>query len=117
MGRFTFRKEERIHRKRDFERALKEGRRFKGRGFTLVILRRNDLSCRRIGIIVSRKVKGAVRRNRTKRLVREYFRLNKEKFPSSSDIIVIIYTLFKDYWEVVDLFTPALETIKRKVDG
>ena len=112
MGNFTFKREERISKKRDFERVLKDGRRFKGKGFTLIVLRRNDLSHRRIGIIVSRKVRGAVKRNRTKRLVREFFRLNKDRFPPSSDIIVIAYTFFRDYWEVVGLFTPLLETMK-----
>ena len=117
MGDFTFRKGERLQRRRDFERALREGRRFRGKGFTVVVLRRDDLSNRRIGIIVSRRIKGSVKRNRVKRLVREFFRLNKERFPPSSDIVVIIYDLFKDYWEVVDLFTPLLETVRRKVEG
>lgn len=98
--RFTFKKEERIHYKRDFERIFKEGRRYKGKGFTLILHKRDSPPLRRLGIIVSRKLKGAVKRNRSKRLFREFFRLNKESFPSPSDAIVIIYTPFPSYFEV-----------------
>lgn len=43
---------------------------------------------RRLGIIVSKKVAKAHRRNRIKRIVRETFRLNPEKFPLG-DVAVI----------------------------
>lgn len=100
MDRFTFKREERIHLKRDFEDILGKGKRYKGRGVALILYKRDAHSIRRLGIIVSRKVKGAVKRNRSKRLFREFFRLNKESFPPSSDAIVIIYTAFSSYSEV-----------------
>jgi len=43
---------------------------------------------RRIGIIVSSKVGRAYKRNAIKRVVREYFRLNREAFPKG-DVVVI----------------------------
>ncbi len=115
MGEFTFKRSERIHRKKDFERILREGKRFRGKGFTLVVLKRRGLPERRIGIVVSKKLKGAVKRNRAKRLVREFFRLNKERFPAPADTIVILYRFFRDYWEVRDLFTPFLEEVKERL--
>jgi len=43
----------------------------------------------RIGVTASRKIGGAVQRNRVKRWVREYFRLNRTELQPGSDIIVI----------------------------
>ncbi|MBW2107391.1 MAG: ribonuclease P protein component [Deltaproteobacteria bacterium] len=49
----------------------------------------NRLGSPRLGITVSKRVGGAVKRNRIKRLVREYFRLNKARFAGSWDINLV----------------------------
>lgn len=115
MGRFSFKREERLHKKRDFEYILKEGKRFRARGFTLVLSKRQDEGLRRFGVIVSKKVRGSVKRNRSKRLVREFFRLNKEFFPPSCDIIVIVYTPLSRYHEVEEgmrALAPSIDKIR-----
>jgi ribonuclease P protein component len=43
----------------------------------------------RLGLTVSRKIGGAVARNRVKRLLREYFRLSYDQLPSSVDIVFV----------------------------
>ena len=43
----------------------------------------------RLGITVSRRVGNAVERNRIKRRVREFFRLNRERLQPTQDILVI----------------------------
>ncbi|WP_437871407.1 ribonuclease P protein component [Sorangium sp. So ce363] len=46
----------------------------------------------RLGLVASRKVGGAVARNRAKRLLREAFRRFPELFPERVDIVVILRT-------------------------
>ncbi|KYF54524.1 ribonuclease P protein component, partial [Sorangium cellulosum] len=46
----------------------------------------------RLGLVASRKVGGAVVRNRAKRLLREAFRRFPELFPDRVDIVVILRT-------------------------
>jgi ribonuclease P protein component len=55
------------------QRAQRQGRRRRTRWFTLCVLP-NDLGHARLGLAVSRKVGGAVVRNRVKRRLREAFR-------------------------------------------
>jgi ribonuclease P protein component len=43
----------------------------------------------RLGVTVSRKVGGAVQRNRVKRWIRECFRRTRAHFPASLDLVVV----------------------------
>jgi ribonuclease P protein component len=57
---------------------------------------------RRFGVVVSRKIKGAVRRNRIKRLLREFFRLNKRLFQEHANYSVRVMTMPTDMkWDSV----------------
>ena len=60
------------------------------RSFLLVIAGRPDRGPCRLGITASRKIGGAVVRNRAKRLVREAFRALGELFPPGIDLVVIV---------------------------
>ena len=88
MGDFKFRKKERLTRKSDFQTITKNGTRYNTENF-IIIIYENNRDIRRIGISASRKVGGAVKRNRVKRLVREFFRLHKDQLPDSNDFLFI----------------------------
>ncbi len=67
---------------------MRTGRRMSTPSF-LVYVRKNDIGYRRVGITASAKVGNAVKRNRIKRLVREFFRLNQDQLPESADFVFI----------------------------
>lgn len=89
MKQYSFRKFERIHKRKDYLRIYQEGKRVNSKNF-ITILSRNQTGIQRLGITVTKKVGNSVKRNRIKRLLREFFRLNKDKLPGSNDIVIIV---------------------------
>lgn len=85
---YSFSKKERLARAADFKKLASQGRKLYSPGF-IVYVKENDQGYPRLGVSVSRRVGKATRRNRLKRLVREFFRLNKNQLPPSCDILVI----------------------------
>jgi len=77
---------ERIRRRADFQQAYEHGARVHGRYSTLFILP-NKLDVGRLGIAATKKLGGAVQRNRAKRLIREIFRHNK--IAVGFDVVVV----------------------------
>ena len=88
MVKNSFRNCDKIRRKRDYLAIYQQGTRSYSDNFG-IILHRHSSGLRRIGITVSKKVGNAVRRNRIKRLIREFFRLNKLRLPESQDIVIV----------------------------
>lgn len=88
MVKQTFGKHERIRKRRDYLRVYQNGYRVNSKNF-IIILSENRLGVKRLGLTVSKKAGNSVKRNRIKRLLREFFRLNKNRFPSSQDIVII----------------------------
>ena len=67
---------ERVRRRPEFERAYTEGTRIHARFMTVFVVG-NAASHLRVGVAATRKLGGAVARNRAKRLARELFRRHK----------------------------------------
>jgi ribonuclease P protein component len=90
-ARFAFGRERRLRKRADFLRVQSGGLRVTSSHFTfLVAARPEDASApSRLGVVASRKLGGAVRRNRVKRLCRECFRLWPDLLPEGVDLVVI----------------------------
>ena len=76
MSAETFRPQEHVRRRADFEQIYETGTRVSGRLMTVFASATRQPTAR-LGIAATRKIGGAVVRNRAKRLVRELFRHQK----------------------------------------
>ena len=88
MGR-ELKKSERLLKRKDFldiSRTAEE--KVKTKNF-LILIKKNRQASARLGVTVSKKVGNAVVRNRLKRYVREYFRINKNNLPPGRDMVII----------------------------
>jgi ribonuclease P protein component len=79
----------RLSRSADFDRVFRSGRSHAGRELVLYVFPRSEEGDPRLGLSVSRKVGGAVDRNRVKRLLREAFALESSRLPAGTDAVVV----------------------------
>lgn len=102
----SFLQSERIRRRSEFQNVYERGLRIHSRYYTVFVVP-NQLERARLGIAATKKLGGAVRRNRAKRLIREVFRRNK--IASGLDIVVVPKR------ELLDASLTALEADYRHI--
>jgi len=83
---FKLRKNEILRGRVDFNNVFKNGEWISGKYSSLLYIKSDS---RKVGFVVSKKIKKAVFKNRQKRLLREIYRLNKIKFPESFHIVLL----------------------------
>jgi ribonuclease P protein component len=78
-----------LSRSAEFERVYRQGRSQGNRFLVLYAFPRGGEDAPRLGVSVSRKVGGAVDRNRVKRLLREAFWAQADALPPGHDFVVV----------------------------
>jgi ribonuclease P protein component len=86
-GSARFTKAERILYRADFLRAMAQGRRLHTRHFGVTLMP-TAAERPRLGLVVTKRLGKAVRRNRVKRLLREFFRRHKDQLPPGDLLIM-----------------------------
>ena len=81
-------------------------------GFLVLYARKNRLPENRVGITVSKKLGKAHIRNRTRRRIREVYRLNEEAFRPGWDIVVVARSKAVD--APFDVLTKSYLTLAKK---
>jgi ribonuclease P protein component len=87
----AFGADRRLRKHADFARAQADRatRRVGTAHFTLLLAAQREPGPSRLGLVVGRRIGGAVQRNRVKRLCRECFRAHPDLLPRGVDLIVI----------------------------
>jgi ribonuclease P protein component len=79
----------RLSRSAEFERVYRRGRSTANRHLVLYVFPNASTHGVRLGLSVSRKVGGAVERNRVKRLLREAFAHAEDSLSTGNDVVVV----------------------------
>jgi len=109
-----FSRQERLRKRVDFLRLSHEGQKIHSANFIVLWKERPEQSVR-LGVTVSGKVGNAVVRNRVKRLVREFYRLNKDLFaPVDYNIVAKQGAARLDFGEVSQELGRAVQRTKKQ---
>jgi len=87
---FRFERKEHLKRRNDIQAVFKRGKNFGCNGAKLFVLR-NNLFHNRICFTFSRGFGNAVKRNRSRRLSREAYRLLRGRLQGGHDLILLVF--------------------------
>ncbi len=101
-----FRPRQRLRTRAEFDQVFRRGVRLDGKLFALVAAP-NGRDEDRLGLAASRRVGGAVRRNRARRLLRESFRRLERGSRAALDLVVLVKP---------ELASSALVEVQRELE-
>lgn len=108
----------RIRKRSDFQAVRSQGKSVFCKSFICQyrLFSQKQPVVHRLGVIASRKVGNAVKRNRGKRIIRELFHRHEDRFPSNCDIVVILRSNYANYSfeELESQFLNACSVISDK---
>jgi len=101
---------QRIKQSRDFARARAQGERL-AQGVLVANWLKLENGTTRLGVVTSKKIGGAVERNRARRLLREVFRMHQNDLKQPVDLVLVARPSIvgKKFTEVEKDFLRVLE--------
>lgn len=106
----------RLRANKDFQKVRRFGQRFQCGPFIVNVQTDDDASLPpRLGVVASRRVGNAVKRNRGKRLIRELFRLHGAELPAGTNLVVVLRSGF-DRYDFADLRSRFCRVLSRIID-
>lgn len=116
LARYTFRKEERLHKEKLIQELFEKGSSFYLYPFKVLALRNPDeaFSVHQVMISVSRKnYRKATDRNLIKRRIRESFRLNKNLLPITPKFLIAYIYTAKEILTFAQIQERLIKTLNR----
>ena len=89
MENYGFPKKIRVKKESEFKQIIKQGSKRFGENIVLYRLCSPDEG-QKFGIKIARGIKGAIKRNKIKRIIRETLRKNKNKFDPNEKVVVLV---------------------------
>ncbi|MDR3130900.1 MAG: ribonuclease P protein component [Treponema sp.] len=87
---FRFKREERLKKRDEIRAIFNQGKAVSCSGAKLLILK-NGLPINRLAVTFARKFGNAVKRNRTRRVSREAYRMLKKRMKTGFDLALLVY--------------------------
>ena len=116
MGKFTFRKEEKLKSEKNIQELFSKGSSFYLFPFKVIVLLNPNPAARVHQILISvskRNFKRAVDRNLIKRRFREAYRLQKEVLPTSPRLILGFLYTHKEILQGEEIAKKTLQALRK----